>query len=41
LSFSYKAKREIKRSWFRLKLKLKSGYHFAKTKPTAQKEQAG
>jgi glycosyl transferase family 25 len=41
LSFSYKVKREIKRSWFRLKLKLKSGFHFAKTKPTAQKEQAG
>jgi glycosyl transferase family 25 len=31
LSFSYKAEREIKRSWFRLKLKFKSGYHFAKT----------
>jgi glycosyl transferase family 25 len=37
LSFSNKVKREIKRSWFRLKLKLKSDYHFAKTKPTAQK----
>ena len=32
LSFSYKAKREVKRSWFRLKLQVCSYWHYFKSK---------
>ena len=32
LSFGYKAKREVKRSWFRLKLKLVSFWHYTQQK---------